>query len=125
ANARAYDEPVQKLVLNFRAENGSIASTLNVATIAGAATTNLTFTPKTKAYKLNLDAPAIVLQKLHAVQAKNLAINGTLNISASGQGTLDNPQLNASVQLPHLAIKDKAISGLKAEVRMANKQADL
>ena len=125
ANARAYDEPVQKLALNFRAEKGSIASTLNVVTIAGAATTNLTFTPKTKAYKLNLDAPGIVLQKLHAVQAKNLAINGTLNISAKGEGTLDNPQLNASVQLPHLAIKDKAISGVKAELRMANKQADL
>ena len=70
-------------------------------------TTNLTFTPKTKAYKLDLNAPAIVLQKLHAVQAKNLAINGTLAISANGQGTLDNPQLTASVQLPQLSMKDK------------------
>ncbi len=125
ANARAYDEPIQSLALNFRAENGSIVSALNVATSAGAATTNLTFTPKTKAYKLDLNAPAIVLQKLHAVQAKNLAINGTLAISANGQGTLDNPQFTASVQLPQLTMKDKTISGVKADLRVANQQADL
>ena len=125
ANARAYDEPIQNLALNFRAENGSVVSTLNVAANAGVATTNLTFTPKSKAYKLDFNAPAIVLQKLHAVQAKNLAINGTLAISANGQGTLDNPQLTASVQLPQLAMKDKTISGVKADLRVANQQADL
>jgi translocation and assembly module TamB len=125
ANARAYDEPIQNLALNFRAENGSIVSTLNVATNAGAATTNLAFTPKTKAYKLDLNAPAILLQKLHAVQAKNLAVNGTLSISANGQGTLDNPQLTASLQLPQLTMKDKTISGVKADLRVANQQADL
>jgi translocation and assembly module TamB len=125
ANARAYDEPIQNLALNFRAENGAIVSTLNVATNAGAATTNLAFTPKTKAYKLDLSAPAIVLQKLHAVQAKNLTMNGTVSISAKGQGTLDNPQLTASVQLPQLAMKDKTISGVKADLRVANQQADL
>src|SRR5262249_10641732 len=51
ANARAYDEPIQRLALEFRAESGSVNSTLNVATNAGSATTNLLFTPKTKAYK--------------------------------------------------------------------------
>jgi translocation and assembly module TamB len=125
ANARAYDEPIQNLALNFHTNNGSVISTLNVSTSAGAATTALTFTPKTKAYKLDLKAPEIVLQKLHAVQAKNLALNGTLSISANGEGTLDNPQLTASVQLPQLAIKDKTISGVKAELRVANQQADL
>jgi translocation and assembly module TamB len=125
ANARAYDEPIQKLAMDFHAQNGSIVSTLNVGANAGSVTTNVSFTPKTKAYKVSLDAPEIVLQKLHAVQAKNLAMNGTLSISAQGQGTLDNPQMNALVQLPHLAMRDKSINGVKAEVRLANQQADL
>ena len=59
------------------------------------------------------------------MQAKNLAINGTLAISANGQGTVDNPQLTASVQLPELTMKDKTISGVKADLRVANQQADL
>jgi translocation and assembly module TamB len=124
-NARAYDEPVQTFALKFRAEGGSIVSTLDVATSAGSANSSLTYTPKTKAYKLSLDAPAIVLQKLKTVQAKNLAMNGTLSLSASGQGTLDDPQLTASLQLPKLEVKQKSISGVKAEVRVANKQANL
>src|SRR5262249_10421727 len=97
----------------------------NVAANAGSLTTTLTFTPKTEAYKVSLDAPEIILQKLRVIQARNLAMNGTLSLSAKGEGTLDNPQLSASLQLPHLAMKDKAINGVKAEVRVADKQADL
>jgi len=124
-SARAYDEPLQNLALTFRAGSGSVVSTLNVAASAGSATADLTYTPKTKAYQLRLDAPAIVLQKLHAVQAKNLAITGTLTVSVQGQGNLDDPQLTASIQLPKLVVQQKSISSLKAEVHVANKQADL
>ncbi len=125
ANARAYDEPIQTMTLKFHAESGSIVSILDVTTNAGSANSSLTYTPKTKAYKLRLDAPSIVLQKLRTVQAKNLAMNGTLTVSASGEGTLDDPQLTAMVQLPKLEVRQKAVSGLKAEVHVANKRADL
>jgi len=124
-NARVYDEPVKTLALKFHSENESIVSTLNVSTSAGSVNSSLTFAPKTKAYKLSLDAPAIVLQKLQMVQEKNLAVNGTLTLSAHGQGTLDDPQLTASLQLPRLDVKQKSIAGLKAEVNVANKQANL
>ncbi len=123
--ARAYDEPVQTLVLKSHAENGSIVSNLKVSTSAGSATTDLTYTPKTKAYQLHLDAPGIVLQKLRTVQAKNLGVNGTLTATASGQGTLDDPQLAATLQLPTLEVRDKSIAEVKAEVHVANKQANL
>jgi len=125
ANARVYDEPIQTMALKFHTESGSIVSTMNVATSAGSANSSLTLTPKTKAYKLRLDVASIVLQKLRTVQAKNLAMNGTLSLSASGQGTLDDPQLTASLQLPKLDVKHKSIAGVKAEVHVANKQANL
>ena len=125
ANARVYDEPIQTVALKFHTEGESIVSTLNVATSAGSANSSLAYTPKTKAYKLSLDAPAIVLQKLQIVQQKNLAVNGTLTLSVRGQGTLDDPQLTASLELPRLDVKQKSIAGLKAEVNVANKQANL
>src|ERR1700733_3282306 len=125
ANAHVYDEPVETLALKFHTENESIVSTLNVSTNAGSANSSLTFTPKTKAYKFSLDAPALVLQKLQTVQEKNLAVNGTLTLSAHGQGTLDDPELTASLELPRLDVKQKSIAGLKAEVNVANQQADL
>jgi translocation and assembly module TamB len=125
ANARVYDEPMQTLAVKFHTDSGSIVSTLNVATTAGSANSSLTYTPKTRGYKLRLDVPAIVLQKLKAVQEKNLAVNGTVSISASGQGTLDNPQLTAILQLPEIEVQQKSIAGVKATVDVANHQADL
>jgi translocation and assembly module TamB len=125
ANAQAYDEPIQKLALNFHAENGSVSSTLNVAVAAGSAKADLSYTPKTKAYKVRLEAPSIVLQKLHAVQAKNMALSGTLSASARGEGTVDNPQLTATVALPKLEMQQKSISDLRADLHVANQRADL
>src|SRR4029077_6919191 len=125
SNASAYDEPIQNIALTFRAENGSVSSTLNLAVAAGSARADLTYVPTSKAYKVSLDAPAIVLQKLHAVQSKNLALTGTLTASARGEGTFDNPQLTAVLELPKLEIQQKTISKLRAEAHVANQRADL
>ena len=124
-NARAYDEPVQKLVMRFHADKGSVTSTLEVGLPAGSAKGDLSFAPKTKAYTVRLDAPSVVLQKLHAVHDKNLLLTGTLTASASGAGTLDNPQLTAVLELPQLQLRRNSISAVKAEVDVANHRADL
>jgi translocation and assembly module TamB len=125
ANARVYGEPIQSLVLKSRAENGSIVSTLNVSADAGSVNTDLTYTPKTKTYRVNLETPGIVLQKLRTVQAKNLSMSGTVTAAVNGQGTLDDPQMTATVQLPTLEVRDKSLAGVKAEIQVANKRADL
>jgi translocation and assembly module TamB len=92
---------------------------------AGAMTANLVFVPKTKAYKVQLDAPGIGLAKLHAVQAKNLQLVGTVSANASGEGTLDNPQLSATIQVPQLQVQQATITGIKAQLNVANQRADL
>jgi len=124
-NARAYDEPIQNLVLRFHASNGSIVSALNMTAPAGTVDANLSYTPKTKIYKVRIDAPSVVLQKLQIVQAKKLPLTGAVNASVNGEGTLDNPQLTAVVQLPQLQVRQSSIFGLKAEVHIAEHSADL
>jgi translocation and assembly module TamB len=124
-NARAYDEPIQNLSLRFNASSGTIVSTLNLAVSAGTVEGSIAFTPKTKAYKVRLDAPSIILQKLQNVQAKNLSITGTVSASVNGEGTVDNPQLTVVVQLPQLQIRENSISAMKAEVKVADHSAEL
>jgi translocation and assembly module TamB len=124
ANARAYDEPLKSLTLTFHGDKGSVASDLHVSSDAGSANANLRYAPKTKAYKLRLDAPAIVLQKFRTLQAKNLGVQGTVTVSANGEGTLDNPQLTASIHLPKLEVQQKSIIGVKVDIHVANKHAD-
>ncbi len=125
ANARAYDEPIQNLAMQFHATNGTVFSTLNVTTGAGAVNANLSYAPKTKAYSVKLDAPALVLQKLRTIQARNLGITGTVSASVNGQGTVDDPQLSALVQLPELQVRQKSINGIKAELQVAQHTANL
>jgi translocation and assembly module TamB len=125
SNARAYDEPIQNLALQFQAANGSISSTLNVSAPTGTLDANLSYTPKTKAYKVRLDAPSLVLQRLQTVQTKNLDVTGTVSASVNGEGTLDDPQMTAIVQLPQLQLRQNSIADLKAEIHVANHAADL
>ncbi len=124
-NARAYGESFQRLAAKFNADKSSMKSSLDISMPAGAANGNVSYTPRTKAYAVHLNAPSIVLQKLQFVQAKNLGIAGTLTISARGEGGFDNPQLSASVAVPQLQIRDKSISQLKGELLVANQRAEV
>jgi translocation and assembly module TamB len=125
ANARAYGEPIQTLAAKFQAQNGTVVSTLNVAAPAGAINADFSYTPKTKAYKVQVNAPSVVLQKLKTVQEKNLNVNGTVNAAVNGAGTLTDPQLTATVQMPQLQMRQNSISGLKVDLRVAQHRANL
>ena len=125
ANVRAYDELIQDLSLKFNAANGSIASTLNLTAPAGSITAEVSYTPKTRAYRVRLDAPAVVLQRLRTLQASKLALTGTVTASANGEGTLDDPRLTALVQVPELGVGQRSMGALKADVRVADQHADL
>lgn len=124
ANGKAYGESVQNVALTFRAGSGSIYSSADITLTAGSAKADLTFVPKTQLYNIHFDAPSIVLQKLQSVQAKNLPLSGTVTASATGNGTLDNPQFNALIQLPKLAVRDKVISDIKVRLDVAEHKAN-
>ena len=123
--ARIADESVQNLSLQFQAASGTVNSSLDVKSQAGSATATLAFTPKTRGYRFRLNAPGVVLGRLQTVQAKNLPLNGTVTASASGEGTLDNPNLSATLQIPQLQFQQNSITAIKAELKVANQRADL
>ena len=125
ANANVYGEPIQKVAANFHTDNGAIISNLTIAAKAGTLDGNLSYAPKTKAYNLRVNIPGIVLQRLQILQAKNLPLTGTVTASVTGQGTVDDPQLVATVELPELQAKGKSISNLKAEAHVAQHRLDV
>jgi translocation and assembly module TamB len=120
----AYNEPIQNLAIQFQAVGNGIEAKLNVSSPAGSATAGLTYVPTTKAYQLQLNVPGIELDKLHAVQAKNLPLKGTLAASANGAGTLDDPQLAATFEVPRLETRQAAINNIKAQFNVAHQRAD-
>jgi translocation and assembly module TamB len=123
-HGQAYDEPLQNFSMKFSANHDAIQSSLDVTIPAGSATAGLSFAPKTKEYKVKFDVSSLSLQRLRYVHDRNLLLYGYLTASANGSGTLDNPELTATVQLPKLTLRDKSIFGVKAQLKVANKQAD-
>jgi translocation and assembly module TamB len=119
--AKISDEPLNRFSAQFQASGGTIHSTLAV----GAAVANVSFTPKTKGYNFKLQASKIDLSKSHTVQAKNLPLKGVVTISANGAGTIDDPQLAASVQIEQLQLHDTNFSRVQANLNVANHLAQL
>ncbi len=123
--AQAYGEPIQTLAAKFPTDHDTIISTLQISAPAGTILGDLSFTPKTKAYTVKIDAPSIVLQKLRTIQEKNLPVTGTIKALVDGRGTVENPQLHATVEFPQMQVRQSSISNFKAEVRVAEHRADL
>ena len=125
SQAKAYGQVVQNLSLNFRAAGDTVNSVLSVKTPAGGATANLLLNPKTKAYQLQMTAPGINLARLDAVQQRNAQVTGILSASANGQGTFNDPQLTATIQIPQLQVRQASVKGVKAQLNVANHRAEL
>lgn len=123
--ASAYDQPIQHFSIQFQTANDSIDSLLTLKVPAGMVSGTLDFTPKTKAYNANLQAPSIVIQKLRAPAAKNIPIAGTVTFAAQGTGTLEHPQLNVTVQVPTLQMSDTAFKGMNATINLIDRRAHL
>jgi translocation and assembly module TamB len=122
--ATIYNEPVQNLDIQFQTAGSAIDAKLNASLPAGSLTAGLNYVPITKAYQLKLSVPGIRIEKLHAVQAKNMSLKGTLAASANGAGTLDDPQLTASLEIPRLEMQQTAISDIRAQLNAAHQHAD-
>jgi translocation and assembly module TamB len=120
-NAKVSDEPLKTVSAKFQASNGTITSALNL----GALVANVSFTPKTKAYTLQMQSSPIDVSKSHTVQAKNLPLKGLVTIAANGKGTIDDPQLAASVRVQQLQMRETSFSRVDADLNVANHIAKL
>jgi translocation and assembly module TamB len=120
ANARVAEEPIRSANLALQTIGDTVRANLKLQLTAGNATTDLQYQPKQKAYQINLNATGIKLEQLETVKARNMQIAGVLNITASGSGTLDDPGLQARVEIPHLQMRDQAADNIRLDAAVAN-----
>jgi translocation and assembly module TamB len=120
-----YGEPVQSLAIRFEASGGSLTSVVRVAAPAGSATANLLYKPKTRNYELALDAPRVALEQLRVVHQRNPGLAGVLRIQASGRGTLEHPELSATLGLSQLQVQQASVTNVNAQVQISPQRAEL
>ncbi|HWC20581.1 MAG TPA: translocation/assembly module TamB domain-containing protein, partial [Terriglobales bacterium] len=120
ANAEVSGEPINALNLNFNGTGEVVNAKLTARIPAGSANGNLVYYPKTQNYDLQLNAPGIQLAQLQAVKQRGMNLSGVLNLVASGRGSVQNPQLTASLQIPKLVIDNQAVNGIALNANVAN-----
>lgn len=123
--ANVYGESLQQLAIQSEGNGDALTSSLDISLPAGSGKANLVLYPKRKGYEVQLNVPSINLAQLKAVQDRNLGLAGVLAANANGHGTVDDPQLELTVQIPLVKVRDATISGIKANINIANRQAHL
>jgi len=123
--AKISGETVQSVLVRFNGDGNTVNATLQVRMPAGTAQGQLKYLPKTEGYDGQLQAHGIRLNQLNAVQAKNMDLVGSVDLDASGRGTLRDPQLQASVRLPQLQTRGQTFRGITLNADVKNHLATL
>jgi translocation and assembly module TamB len=125
SQAKIAGESVQSANVKFNGTGDALHSTAQVRLPAGVANAVLTLYPRQRSYDAQLRADGIRIEQLQAVQAKGMQIAGVLNLNAGGRGTLQDPQLTASLQIPQLKVQNQVLSRVSLNANVANHVANV
>jgi translocation and assembly module TamB len=123
-SARIAGEAIRAVGLQFQGTDNRVNATLKIDLPAGSANATLLYEPASQSYTAELHSPGIKLDQLETLKAQNLQLQGVLGVSANGRGTLQNPQMQAVIEVPQLQIRDQVIRGLKLQTNVANHTAN-
>jgi translocation and assembly module TamB len=116
----AYEQPVTSATLHFAGTGDEVHGDLGVQLPAGDVQSKVSIRPRQKSYNAQLTASGIRLDQLQAIKAKNIDAKGVVSIQAQGAGTFDNPQLDATLEIPQIDIQNQRIAQVNLRMNVAN-----
>jgi len=122
-NAKLDGEPVSLADVRFNGTGDEVHANLQVKIAAGTAQGQVTYYPKQQGYDAMLQATNIHLEQLQTLRQRNMQIAGTMNLTASGRGTVNDPQGKASLTIPQLNVQNQQIKDISLEASVANHEA--
>jgi translocation and assembly module TamB len=122
-NASVQGEPIQLANVHFQGTGDEVHTNLVIKLAAGTTQGQVTYYPKQEGYDAQLQAINIQLQKLESLRQRNIQASGTLNLTASGRGTLKDPQGKASLTIPELNLQKQQIRNVNLQAAVANHEA--
>jgi translocation and assembly module TamB len=98
-----------------------LAAQLNMK--AGQVSAQLAYAPKTQHYAGQISAPSFDLSKLKFAKEHGLTLRGTASFRATGNGTIQHPQVGAKLEIPALEIQGQTISAIRSQFQVADRTA--
>src|SRR5215472_10123147 len=124
--ASLWGQPITSISMDFHADKDTVVTNTQVSLPAGTGNAQLTYSPATQHYEAKVDAANLHLDQLQALQ--HLAatpIKGTLTLKAQGEGTMAQPQLHATLDVPQLQISGQTLSEVHAQMDVAQQHAHM
>jgi translocation and assembly module TamB len=123
--AKVSTEPIQNLNVKFEGDGNTVKANMTVQMPAGTAQADVNYFPKTEGYDAHVQSQNFRLEKLQTVIARNMQIAGGVNLNVSGKGTVKDPQLQATIDVPQLQIQKQTVQGLKFQTTVQNHVATI
>jgi translocation and assembly module TamB len=116
----AYEQRIPSVHFTFAGSEGQVHGQMIARVAEGSIHGTITAEPRSRTYSTQFTANGIQLDQLAAIQAHGVDVQGQINLHASGQGTFENPQLAATLQIPHLAVQQQKIEAATLHMQLAN-----
>ena len=115
SRAVIYGQAVQSLAADVTYDdNEAEARNVRLASDLGAASGSVAYNVSTRAFQFNAHGENLRIDRLPQANYSKVHITGLLSLDASGSGTLDEPAINASLQLRDLSVNKVRVGDLKA-----------
>jgi len=124
SNGKFWNQPVQTLTVNMQGSGDSLQATMKLQSSAGNGTGALTYVPRSQGYDLALDLHATNLSNIEMLHARNIQAQGGATLSARGRGTLKDPQLKATLDVPQLQLAGEKLSNIHGRFEVARQRAN-
>ena len=97
SEATAWHQPIQMLTIGLQHSGDDLNGTFDMRTPAGSAKGTLVYTPNSRKYDVQATSTGIHLDQIQYVQSHAQKVAGVINASIKGQGNLNAPQLEFTV----------------------------
>jgi translocation and assembly module TamB len=120
SHVTAYDQPVTSATLKFAGTGDEVHGDLGVQLPAGNVQSKVSVRPRQKSYNAQLTASGIRLDQLQVLRTQKIDAKGVVSAEAKGAGTFDNPQLDATLQIPQIEVQNQKIADVHLQMNVAN-----
>lgn len=110
ADAKAFGETIQMARIDATGSSNNVKATATVQLSAGSIQAQATTDPEARTFTARLTSSGIDLAKIETLKTRGIDAKGVVAIDAHGQGSYDDPAVDAALKIPALTVNGQTIS---------------
>ena len=119
-----YQQQVDSARVDLTGDGNEAQARLTVQLPAGNVKGQIRAKPRERTFTADLNSSGIDLAKLKALKERGVDAKGIVEAQAHGEGSLDNPEVQATLRIASLAIGGREVTKLKLDVNVKDRVAN-